>query len=339
MKKQAGLVIVMLLLAFCFAAGGETYVENGGAIPDSGSYSGTWKQAYTQILNRHAYQIGQYENRTIDFYMDRTYISSRCRTVSLPDLTSDGIPELLFMETSPDGNRGDFYLYSWDRSSAACKLYVPGIARLDYDDMLGFRVFCSSYGGDTFVIEHYEYEWPWMLQFTRNALNQYTLLNYFHAEYDPSEHGNDKYIWNGKYVSYAEYDRMWKAIENSRTYTISDYFADNYSTYGFDYTLSEALKMLQEGASAVQPAKAVYGYTIDKLATRKGPSTTYEGGGTYSVKNQWIRVLAKAWDKRNSIWWVKCEIPYRNEVRVLWTGYKRFDPNSLDLADLPEEVW
>ena len=338
-KKYTGLLILMLLLAICCAAAGENYVENGGVIPDRNTYSGSWQQAFTQVLNSHAYKIGQYEERTIDFYQGKTFISSKCRPVSLLDLTSDGIPELLFMEVSPDGNRGDFYLYSWDGSSAACRLYVPGITRLDYDDMLGFRVFCSSYGGDTFVIEHFEYEWPWMLQFTRNAFNQYTLLNYFHAEYDPSGEGDDRYTWNGRTVSYTEYDRVWKEIENGSTRLISDYFAKNYSTYGFDYTRNDALKTLQGGSSATGTGREIYGYTIDKLATRKGPSTTYEGGGTYSVKNQWIRVLAKAWDKRNGIWWVKCEIPYRKEIRVLWTGYKRFDPNSLNLADLPEEVW
>ena len=83
----------------------------------------------------------------------------------------------------------------------------------------------------------------------------------------------------------------------------------------------------------------VYGLTIDKLATRKGPGTQYEGGGTYSVKNQWIKVLAQAWDSRNGIWWVKCEIPYHGEIRVLWTGWKRFDHDTISLEDLPEEQW
>ena len=81
------------------------------------------------------------------------------------------------------------------------------------------------------------------------------------------------------------------------------------------------------------------GLTIDKLATRKGPGTQYDGGGTYSVKNQWIKVLAKAWDSRNNIWWVKCDIPYHGEIRVLWTGWKRFDHTTITLDDLMEEVW
>ena len=54
---------------------------------------------------------------------------------------------------------------------------------------------------------------------------------------------------------------------------------------------------------------------------------------------QYIRVLARAWDSRNGIWWVKCEIPVRNEYRVLWTGYKRFDAQTLPLESIPVEAW
>ena len=96
-----------------------------------------------------------------------------------------------------------------------------------------------------------------------------------------------------------------------------------------------------QNTQPVQPSapSEVYGLTIQKLATRKGPGTQYEEGGTYFVENQWIKVLSKAYDKRNEIWWVKCEIPYHGEIRVLWTGYKRFDHSTLSLDDLPEENW
>ena len=57
------------------------------------------------------------------------------------------------------------------------------------------------------------------------------------------------------------------------------------------------------------------------------------------MKGQYIRILSRAWDKRNGIWWVKCEIPYKNKIRVLWTGWKRFDHSTINLEDLPEEVW
>ena len=82
-------------------------------------------------------------------------------------------------------------------------------------------------------------------------------------------------------------------------------------------------------------AEGVWGLATQKLATRDGPGTTYNEKGTYNVAGQYIKVLSRAWDKRNSIWWVKCEIPYRNEIRVLWTGYKRFDSGTLPLESIP----
>ncbi len=99
-------------------------------------------------------------------------------------------------------------------------------------------------------------------------------------------------------------------------------------------------EMTQGSMNTETPASApsnaeLYGMAVEKLATRKGPGTQYEGGGTYSVKGQYIRVLTRAYDKRNGIWWVKCEIPYRNEIRVLWTGYKRFDASQLSLESIP----
>ena len=89
------------------------------------------------------------------------------------------------------------------------------------------------------------------------------------------------------------------------------------------------------------PARAdgLYGLAVQKLATRNGPGTTYDEKGTYNVAGQYIKVLSRAWDSRNGIWWVKCEIPYHGEIRVLWTGWKRFDHSTISLDDLPEEQW
>ena len=324
------------------------YVENGEKIPDLNTYRGSWAEAYTQILNNHEQPIRQYENRTIELYIMNGYKSIYCRPVAIEDLDTDGVPELIFMELVSRGGEacGDLYLYSWNQDSASCRLYVPGITQPDYDETLGFHIYCSSYGGNSLVIEYDEYEWPWLLQFSRNALNQYTLINYLHAEFDNSNEGNDRIYRNEKLISETEYWGMREEIQNGKTKTVSDYTAADYSTYGFTYTWAEAKSKLQQnaggssaGGSAGTAKNEIYGYTIEKLATRKGPSTSYEDGGTYNVKNQWIRVLSKAWDKRNSIWWVKCEIPYHGKIRVLWTGYKRFDPNTLPLDQLPEETW
>ena len=89
--------------------------------------------------------------------------------------------------------------------------------------------------------------------------------------------------------------------------------------------------------SSTSSSGGLYGLATTRLSTRTGPGTQYEDGGTYNVSGQYIRVLSRAWDSRNSIWWVKCEIPYRGSVRVLWTGYKRFDASTLPLESIPIE--
>ena len=85
------------------------------------------------------------------------------------------------------------------------------------------------------------------------------------------------------------------------------------------------------------PFNGMYGLAITKLATWEGPSTKYKETGTYFVSGEYIRVLARAYDKLNGIWWVKCEIPYRDEMRTLWTGYYRFSSKTLPLEAIPIE--
>ena len=81
----------------------------------------------------------------------------------------------------------------------------------------------------------------------------------------------------------------------------------------------------------------LYGLATTKLATRTGPGTNYEEGGTYFVEGQYIQVLSRAYDEANGIWWVKCVIPYHGENRILWTGYKRFDKDQIPLETIPIE--
>ena len=109
------------------------------------------------------------------------------------------------------------------------------------------------------------------------------------------------------------------------------------SKYKNDVCISEVRFVGSGTAPSTVPTGALYGLAKQKLATRDGPGTTYNEKGTYNVAGQYIRVLSRAWDARNGIWWVKCEIPYRNEIRVLWTGYKRFDPATLPLESIPIE--
>ena len=84
----------------------------------------------------------------------------------------------------------------------------------------------------------------------------------------------------------------------------------------------------------------VYGLAIQKLAVNAGPGTKryFKELGTYNLAGQYIQILAKAWDPNNDIWWVKVVLPNRDSTTG-WTGYKRFDPDSFNLDDVPTEYW
>lgn len=105
------------------------------------------------------------------------------------------------------------------------------------------------------------------------------------------------------------------------------------SKYKTDVCISE----VRFSSGTVRAAGSVYGLAIQKLATRSGPGTQYAEKGTYNVSGQYIKILTRAWDNRNNIWWVKCEIPYKGEIRLLWTGYKRFDSSTVPLDTIPVE--
>ena len=99
------------------------------------------------------------------------------------------------------------------------------------------------------------------------------------------------------------------------------------------------LMMLSVLCAAGAEEKVLYGFATERLATRDGPGTNYNQTGVYeAVAYHYVRILSRAWDEHNKIWWVKCEIPYQGEIRVLWTGYWRFDPESLPLESIPIEI-
>lgn len=92
-----------------------------------------------------------------------------------------------------------------------------------------------------------------------------------------------------------------------------------------------------QDTSYTSPSGGLYGLATQKIATRKGPGTSYEGGPTYPLKGQYVRVLSRAFDSANGIWWVKIEITQDFETQYLWTGYKRFDSKTLPLSSIPIE--
>lgn len=331
-KASAALLLCLCMLLAAACCGAETYIDLNGSRPDQTVYQGDWRNIYLQVLAEHSYKIHTYQERTIEWDGEFGRELS-CFPVGLRDLNGAGVPELYFLEA--DGDRGDLWFYSADGETGQCVLYVPGIARLDYDEMLGFQIYMTD--SNILSIRHYRYEEEYLLQFYVNREGPYDLLDWLSRKPDGSGEGEDRFFRNGQEISsdaFYNADSTW--FENGGT-VISDYFAENGMSYGFDYPYETAVKILGSSVAQQTAPQAIYGLAIDKLATRKGPGTQYDGGGTYKVKGQQIKLLARAWD--GSIWWIKCEIPYKKETRVLWTGYKRFDHSSFNLEDLPEETW
>ena len=68
------LAIVLLWGTTALAAEPDGYVATGGWIPDRPTYSGTWQQAYRQILNDHSAAIHAYQARTLDYYLNGSHV-------------------------------------------------------------------------------------------------------------------------------------------------------------------------------------------------------------------------------------------------------------------------
>ncbi len=338
--------VMCLTLASAMAGGAEPAYR----APDTKTWQGTWQSAYSQILSEHIGGIFAFQGRTVEFYSNGKSYNVPCKPIGLYELTGDSVPELFFIESAIDSEgyeQGNLYIYTSDGSTAKCMLVIPAIIQVGYDDMNGFTISRAADG--SLVAEYWWFELPLAVQYTRTALNQYIMVSYWSAEYDNSGESDDTFYRNGYAVSEADYNSGLAALRGGST-LVADYNGYGYDHFGLQMTWDETAQALNSGSvsspgtdsginTGVNTSSGeIWGYTIDKLATRKGPGTQYEGGGTYSVKNQWIKVLAKAWDKRNGIWWVKCEIPYHGKIRVLWTGYKRFDPTTLDIDLIPEDT-
>ena len=73
------------------------------------------------------------------------------------------------------------------------------------------------------------------------------------------------------------------------------------------------------------------------LSTRTGPGTRYDEPGTF-FKNNWsstsVRVLSRAWDSQNDIWWVQVEFGSGRQKIRAYTGLKRVD---IDISHIPDE--
>ena len=88
------------------------------------------------------------------------------------------------------------------------------------------------------------------------------------------------------------------------------------------------------------PEPAVYGLATSNIAMNDGPGTRryFNELGTYRVSGSYLKIVAKAWDPNNGIWWLKVEYPVGSGF-VGWTGEKRFDASTFNRDDVPTEYW
>ena len=68
---------------------------------------------------------------------------------------------------------------------------------------------------------------------------------------------------------------------------------------------------------------------VKRIATRSGPSNYFDEPGSFFGAGDEVKVISKAWDNENEIWWFQVEFEYDN----LW--YRAYTPASR--IDLPEE--
>ncbi len=73
-----------------------------------------------------------------------------------------------------------------------------------------------------------------------------------------------------------------------------------------------------------------------RLASRTGPSTTYDEPGSFFSAGTAVTVLSRAYDQRNNIWWAQVEFTYKGLGYRVYTGVKRL--NGLNLNAVPQEV-
>ncbi len=81
----------------------------------------------------------------------------------------------------------------------------------------------------------------------------------------------------------------------------------------------------------------LYAKTKMEIATRSGPSTGYNGIGSYFDKGgQIVRVLSRVHD--GSIWWLQIEFEYKDAIVRCYTGLKRVDISITRVPDEPTGI-
>ncbi len=241
MKKKYGclLLIVLLLTAWTCAGAGPNLT-----LQDKTAYSGSWAEAYEQILSERAAGIEAYQN----YVISTTYIPF-CRAVGLMDLTADGSPELLFWEliTEPEYGFqvGRFSIYTCDWTGVHCALTLQP----EIDDMLYSRYYLAKDG--LLTIDFNDCEMDWIMQLRPDIGGRYRAENTLISAMDFSGEGPDEYFQNEKKITEKKYKSLVSQVRKDQGNMIGSLQVDE-NGYGFTHTLEEALEALASGKAAAQ---------------------------------------------------------------------------------------
>ena len=270
----------MLLLLI---VGHAAFAEPDLTIQDTAVHSGSWREAYARILEEHSAGIQAYEDYVPVITEVRTV-----RPVGLPDLTGDGIPELLFLDLIDDTEYGfkvgRLWIYTPDGNGVHCALTLQP----EIDDLLYSQVYLAKNG--TLTIYFADTERGWILQLTRDRAGRYVRDTLLTSEEDFSGEGPDRYYRNGADISAKKYRSLTEQIRESRGVQIGSLMVDEYGN-GFTHTLAEAKTALAGGEPAASASPS--GGLLPELSFARATFTPGEKFAVYSAPS------ARSWRGAN----------------------------------------
>ena len=144
-------------------------------------------------------------------------------------------------------------------------------------------------------------------------------------------------VVNGDCMSVFSVDGKWAEVDwhGVHAYAYTDYLDISYD----DYYIPSPTSGPGPKETTI-PVTGRYYWTNQRLSTRTGPGTNYDGKGLTTeypkYANTRVPVFSAAWDNRNGIWWLQVEVgDNANNRRRVYTGLKRFD--GVDVNDLLQE--
>lgn len=105
-------------------------------------------------------------------------------------------------------------------------------------------------------------------------------------------------------------------------------------TNNYYYTPTAAPTAVPGPVVTPVPGQAFGGISVitnQRLATRSGPGTQYNGTGSYFQAKTWVKAISSAYDTTNRIWWIQVELNYAGKLRRVYTGVKRLEMDALQV--------